>query len=174
MQVTMLAAARLAAKHGPSTAIVLAADLNSIPGSGVYSLVTAGHLPVSHPHMAICADGEVEMPEFRDVEHLDGAADERLSTDLAAHYGGGGADLRHPQPLTSAYAHVLGREPLFTNFTSNFIGTLDYVFGSSHVEPLQVLILPSEDDVRSQGFLPAPSFPSDHLSLVAKFAFRSA
>ena len=38
-----------------------------------------------------------------------------------------------PVALGSAYASVLGDEPLFTNFTgppSNFVGTLDYIFYS--------------------------------------------
>ena len=41
-EVVMLAAAEFAKEHGPNAAVVLGADLNSIPGSGVYSLLTAG------------------------------------------------------------------------------------------------------------------------------------
>ena len=36
---------------------------------------------------------------------------------------------------------------------------------------LQVLMLPKEEDVRRDGFIPAASFPSDHLYLLARFAF---
>jgi hypothetical protein len=89
-----------------------------------------------------------------------------------AEFGGGSADLHQPMPLVSAYGSLLGQEPLFTNFTTGFIGTLDYVFANQMLEPLQVLTLPSEDDVRKEGFLPASAFPSDHLSLIAKFGFR--
>jgi mRNA deadenylase 3'-5' endonuclease subunit Ccr4 len=155
IQVVLLAAAALAAKHGPDVAIIMGADLNSIPGSGVYHLVSSGHLSASHPHLRIIAE-QVEMPEFG--EH--------------AEFGGGSADLRQPMPLVSAYGSLLGQEPLFTNFTTGFIGTLDYVFANQMLEPLQVLTLPSEDDVRKEGFLPASAFPSDHLSLIAKFGFR--
>ncbi|KAJ1615933.1 hypothetical protein T492DRAFT_76198 [Pavlovales sp. CCMP2436] len=49
-QVHVVAAATLAlaAKHGPSTAIVLGADLNSLPGSGVFCLLQQGTLPAAH------------------------------------------------------------------------------------------------------------------------------
>jgi len=154
MQVMLLAAAALAARHGPETALVIGADLNSIPGSGVYHLITSGHLPAAHPHLRIIAE-HVELPEFGD----------------AGEFGGGGRDLKQPMPLTSAYGTLLGQEPLFTNFTAGFIGTLDYLFGNAQVEPLQVLRLPSEDDVRREGFLPASTYPSDHLALVARFGF---
>ena len=32
-------------------------------------------------------------------------------------------------------------------------------------------MLPKEEDVRREGFIPAASFPSDHLYLLARFAF---
>ena len=56
-------AAALAKKYGPSTPVVLGADLNSIPGSGVYHLVASGTLSASHPHLKIIAE-HVEFPDF--------------------------------------------------------------------------------------------------------------
>lgn len=69
-------------------AVVLGADLNSIPGSGCYQLLTAGTLHTAHPHMHI-VHSDVRMPSFGD-------------------YGGDGDPLYHPLGLQSAYTHLLG------------------------------------------------------------------
>jgi endonuclease/exonuclease/phosphatase family metal-dependent hydrolase len=155
IQTVLMGAAKLAEKHGPSTAVVLGGDLNSIPGSGVYHLVTSGHLPAAHPHLTIIAE-HVEMPVFGEN----------------GEFGGGATDLKQPLRLSSAYGTILGQEPLFTNFTPGFVGTLDYIFGNDQLIATQVLRLPSEDAVRAEGFLPASTFPSDHLYLAAKFRFQ--
>ena len=150
-------AAALAKKYGPSTPVVLGADLNSIPGSGVYHLVASGTLSASHPHLKIIAE-HVEFPDFS------GNGD-----------SGGGKDVHQPIDFggRSVYATLLGQEPLFTNFTPGFVGTLDYIFASNGLTPLQVLNLPSEDAVRQEGHLPASQFPSDHCSLFARFAITT-
>ena len=78
-------------------------------------MVTSGRLAAAHPHLRIIAE-HVEMP--------------RLSPAAAD----AGTDIVLPVALGSAYASVLGDEPLFTNFTgppSNFVGTLDYIFYSA-------------------------------------------
>ena len=177
-------------RYGPSTAVVMGADLNSIPGSGVYTLTTEGHLPSTHPHLSIPGKTEpwaeqITMPRFEYEAGLEAAAGESTGAAAAAAggtrgagakagplYGGGGAALCQPMPLTSAYGSILGGEPLFTNFTPGFIGTLDYIFGNAFVHPRRVLMLPSEDDVRKDGFIPAGRHPSDHLYLLARFAFH--
>ena len=90
------AGCKLAAEMGEGTSVVMGADLNSIPGSGVYQLITHASLATSHPHMQLQGKcDEVSMPCFGEL-------------------GGGGADLRLPMPLASAYAAVLGQEPLDT------------------------------------------------------------
>jgi hypothetical protein len=88
-QLVVTCAARVAERHGPGTAIVIGADLNSIPGSGVYHLLQHGSLPQSHPHLQIAADG-VTMPR------LEGGGD------------GGDGLLTLPVQLQSAYTSVLG------------------------------------------------------------------
>ena len=55
----------LAEKMGEGTAVVMGADLNSIPGSGVYQLITHATLAASHPHMQHCGRADdVSMPSF--------------------------------------------------------------------------------------------------------------
>ena len=133
VQTVLSAAASLAAKHGEHTPGVLGADLNSIPGSGVHHLVAHGLLPASHPHLKIIAE-HVEMPELPNGAQPGGGLT-----------GGPGGEVRHPIDFggRSAYQHVLGQEPLFTNATSTsssgtFIGCLDYIFASVELTPLQV------------------------------------
>ena len=53
-------------------------------------------------------------------------------------YGGGGASLNQPLKLRSAYGSILGQEPLFTNFTPGFVGTLDYIFSNEQLACHQV------------------------------------
>src|ERR1700748_870290 len=49
-------------------------------------------------------------------------------------------DFHHEAGLASAYAKVLGREPLCTNVTHEFEGTLDYVwYTKSSLRPVAVL-----------------------------------
>ena len=158
VRTVLAAAATLQRKYGVHTPVVLGADLNSIPGSGVYHLVASGHLPASHPHLKIIAE-HVEFPEFDD----------------SGGSGGGGGGVTQPIDFggKSAYAALLGQEPLFTNFTPGFIGCLDYIFSSTGLTPLQVLVLPIEDQVRLEGYLPASMYPSDHVSLFARFAINT-
>ena len=178
VQTVLLAASRLAAMYGPQTAVVMGADLNSIPGSGVYTLITEGYLPSSHPHLCIPGRSEpwaekIQMPQFEDDPDAASTSGSGTKTGGAA-YGGAGGDLYQPMLLTSAYKALLGGEPLFTNFTPSFIGTLDYIFGNAFVRPRRVLTLPDEDEVRKEGFLPAALYPSDHIYLLARFAFHKA
>ena len=63
-------------------------------------------------------------------------------------------------------------EPAFTNYTRDFVGTLDYVFYTANsLAPAALLELPSEADVRgSKGTaLPSATMSSDHVALMASF-----
>lgn len=70
-----------------------------------------------------------------------------------------------------AVAHASG-EPKFTNYTAAFKGTLDYLFynASDGLVPQAVLEIPNEELV--QPTLPNRMFGSDHVCLMAQFAFR--
>jgi mRNA deadenylase 3'-5' endonuclease subunit Ccr4 len=91
----------------------------------VYHLLQSGRVAEAHPHLRIIAE-HVEMPSFGE-------------------YGGGGGCLVQPLQLQSAYGFLLGQEPLFTNFASKFVGTLDYIFYDTQtLTPTQLLMLPKE------------------------------
>ncbi|ODQ64158.1 hypothetical protein NADFUDRAFT_83730 [Nadsonia fulvescens var. elongata DSM 6958] len=94
-------------------------------------------------------------------------------SDMEGRYYGkfGEEEIEHPFSLKSAYANI-GELP-FTNFTPGFTGVIDYIWYSSNTFNVQSLL----GDINEQyltnyvGF-PNIHFPSDHISLFAKFAFK--
>lgn len=77
------------------------------------------------------------------------------------------------QSLKSSYFEVQGKEPSFTNYTGEFIGTLDYIwYTSDRVEVCSVLEHVSESIIKPHIGNPNFQFPSDHLSLKATFHFK--
>jgi hypothetical protein len=106
-----------------------------------------------------------------------------LAAPSAERPAGGGALARHPLRLESAYAQVLGREPLYTTLHDKYVGTVDYIFytpqaplraphdeggaPAARMRPLRVLQPPP---LRTLTYgLPSPAWPSDHVSLLADF-----
>lgn len=93
--------------------------------------------------------------------------------------------LHHSLPLVSAYAsfsytkntkelrktNPITKEPLFTNYTRDFYGTLDYIFyteDSLRVEGLLELL----DQTTIEIGLPSPVWSSDHIALMANFRLK--
>ncbi|KAK8963855.1 hypothetical protein KSP40_PGU007174 [Platanthera guangdongensis] len=65
-----------------------------------------------------------------------------------------------------------GGEPVFTNCTPGFTGTLDYIFVSTDsfcLKAVSLLDLPSSDSADIAGGLPNHYHPSDHLPIGAEF-----
>jgi len=76
--------------------------------------------------------------------------------------------ITHSLGLISAYEHVTGNEPRFTNYTGHYVGTLDYIWVSrDSVLPVSTLLIPNEKTLRGTDDTPLPNtrFPSDHLAL---------
>jgi len=68
---------------------------------------------------------------------------------------------------------ALGTEPIYTNYTQQFKGTLDYVlFSPMRIRLMSVagLPTPNEIEIDSGEGLPSSVYPSDHLMLVADVA----
>ncbi|VVC24109.1 Hypothetical protein CINCED_3A021156 [Cinara cedri] len=58
----------------------------------------------------------------------------------------------------------------YSHFTQSFVGLLDYIyFTDDNLELIQVLSMPSHEDVIRNVGLPSILFPSDHLPLIADF-----
>lgn len=63
--------------------------------------------------------------------------------------------------------------PPFTNYTSGFKGTLDYIFvDGKYLEVESVLPLPSEEELSLHLALPSIVMPSDHLALVCDLKWK--
>ena len=64
--------------------------------------------------------------------------------------------------------------PNYTNYTVSFKGTLDHIlYEKSHLEVLELLEMPSDDEIKAEGGLPSTKFPSDHMRIEAKFLIKS-
>lgn len=145
--------------------MVVCGDFNSVPGSAAHSLLATGRVDPNHPE---------------------------LNTDplgiLRPH-----AKLCHKLPLISAYTNAMrpealsadvqgverlrkrletSGEPIFSNITRDFMGTLDYLFFTANsLAPTALLELPSEAEIRGdKGVgLPSSMSSSDHIALMATF-----
>ncbi|KAK9265789.1 hypothetical protein L1049_008715 [Liquidambar formosana] len=140
--------------------MLVCGDFNAVPGSAPHALLAMGKVDAMHPDLLVDPLGILRPP----------------------------SKLIHQLPLVSAYSSFarmgvgLGleqqrrrldpttNEPLFTNCTRDFIGTLDYIFytaDSLSVESLLELL--DEDSLRKDTALPSPEWSSDHIALLAEF-----
>ncbi|CAL9051429.1 unnamed protein product [Musa banksii] len=141
--------------------MLVCGDFNTVPGSAPHSLLARGKVDPLHPDLAVDPFGIL-----------------RLTNKLS-----------HQLPLVSAYssfARMGGvapgveqqrrrmdpatNEPLFTNCTKDFVGTVDYIFytaDSLMVESLLELL--DEESLRKDTAIPSPQWSSDHIALLAQF-----
>mmetsp|Transcript_35685 Transcript_35685/g.43022 ORF Transcript_35685/g.43022 Transcript_35685/m.43022 type:complete len:566 (+) Transcript_35685:143-1840(+) len=149
--------------------MLVTGDFNSIPGSAPHSLLATGRVDANHPELSTDPLGILRPP----------------------------SKLCHQLPLVSAYtaynqpglALSLGlererqkgrvdettSEPLFTNYSGEFNGTLDYIFYTANsLQPTSLLELPTKEEVLSGNSvgLPSPNWPSDHIAMMAEFSFK--
>ncbi|BAT86370.1 hypothetical protein LR48_Vigan03g290800 [Vigna angularis] len=139
--------------------MLVCGDFNSVPGSAPHALLAMGKVDPSHPDLAV------------DPLNI-----------LRPH-----SKLVHQLPLVSAYssfARTVGlgfeqhkrrldnvtNEPLFTNVTRDFIGSLDYIFYTADSLVVESLLeLLDEESLRKDTALPSPEWSSDHIALLAEF-----
>tara|TARA_B110001450_G_scaffold220096_1_gene215408 strand:- start:47 stop:1639 length:1593 start_codon:yes stop_codon:yes gene_type:complete len=149
--------------------MVVCGDFNSVPGSAAHNLLSNGRVDGAHPELATDPFGILRPP----------------------------SKLQHPLPLVSAYTALSKQpcleseaadrqrtrmdaqgtgEPIFTNCTDGFFGTLDYIFYTDDtLAPLSLLELPSEKECRNKyGGLPNTQCSSDHVALMAEFQWGAA
>ncbi|MQL97533.1 hypothetical protein Taro_030227 [Colocasia esculenta] len=141
--------------------MLVCGDFNSVPGSASHALLARGKVDQMHPDLAVDPLG-ILRPASK---------------------------LTHQLPLVSAYssfARMVGvsvgleqqrsrmdhktNEPLFTNCTRDFIGTLDYIFYTADSLTVESLLeLLDEECLRKDTALPSPEWSSDHIALLAEF-----
>jgi CCR4-NOT transcription complex subunit 6 len=154
--------------------MLVAGDFNATPGSAAHALLVRGGVPAGHPELAADPLG-ILRPASKLAHALPlASAYAALAAGPPPPGGGGGGDAalgRQRRRLDAAT-----REPLFTNFTRDFRGTLDYVLHSADaLAPTALLELPDESEVRCGGAagMPNEAWPSDHVALMAEFCFRA-
>ncbi|KFK35106.1 hypothetical protein AALP_AA5G236700 [Arabis alpina] len=140
--------------------MLVCGDFNAVPGSSPHSLLAMGKVDPSHPDLMVDPFGIL-----------------RPFTKLT-----------HQLPLVSAYSSFArmggslvaeqqrrrmdptSNEPLFTNCTRDFIGTLDYIFYTADTLAVESLLeLLDEESLRKDTALPSPEWSSDHIALLAEF-----
>ncbi|KAG2494655.1 hypothetical protein HYH03_007171 [Edaphochlamys debaryana] len=146
--------------------MLVAGDFNSVPGSPAHCLLVKGKI---EPAMMDSANDPLHLLKEQKMSHslpLSSAvafmADAPLSAD--------GRLYKQRQRLDGKH-----HEPLFTNMTKDFKGTLDYIFyTTSSLQPTAILELPTEGDVqaRPDEQLPNAQYSSDHLAIMAEFQYK--
>jgi CCR4-NOT transcription complex subunit 6 len=109
--------------------LLLCGDLNSEPSSAVYKLL-AGNAAASSGRRFELLASDLPPDPAGVLASLAGRA--RLSQSLL---------------LQSLHAGVTSAEPLFTNLTRDYVGTLDYVWGDAHVRPLSAVEIPTAESL---------------------------
>jgi CCR4-NOT transcription complex subunit 6 len=130
-------------------ALIICGDFNSEPESAVHELLTEGSLQRHHPELDEEDDGARILPEQSEIYH---------NLDLAS-------------AMQVASPH--GQEPLYTNYTRDWKGTLDYImFSPMRIRLMSVAAIPSPQELEAESGegLPSAVYPSDHLMLCADVA----
>ncbi|CAF2059443.1 hypothetical protein Bca4012_099835 [Brassica carinata] len=140
--------------------MLVCGDFNTVPASAPHSLLALGKVDPMHPDLMVDPLG-ILRPHTK---------------------------LTHQLPLVSAYSSFArmggsltaeqqrrrmdpaSNEPLFTNCTRDFIGTLDYIFYTADTLTVESLLeLLDEESLRKDTALPSPEWSSDHIALLAEF-----
>lgn len=130
-------------------ALMICGDFNSEPHSAVYEYVTRGSLHTDFPELNIPYEkGSVRvLPDVHNIVH--------------------------EMTLASAMDSTFNGEPVYTNYTGKFKGTLDYIFYSpNRLRIMAATSIPDEEDIRTvagEG-LPCACYPSDHILLCCDVA----
>lgn len=127
-------------------ALLICGDFNSEPSSSVYKFITERNILPNSPELILDERLRI-LPDVQNIVH----------------------DIH----LLSAMNTALGHEPMFSNYTAKFRGTLDYMFYTpSKLRILATTNFPEEQEIRSvsgEG-LPSACYPSDHILLCCDVA----
>ncbi|XP_050227699.1 carbon catabolite repressor protein 4 homolog 1-like [Mercurialis annua] len=140
--------------------MLVCGDFNSVPGSAPHSLLAMGKVDPLHPDLVIDPLG-ILRPHSKLTHQLPLVS---AYSSFARHGVGLGLEQqrRRMDPTTN--------EPLFTDCTRDFIGTLDYIFYTADSLTVESLLeLLDEESLRKDTALPSPEWSSDHIALLAEF-----
>lgn len=144
--------------------MLVCGDFNSIPSSAPHALLATGKVEPSHPDLTTDPLG-ILRPASKLCHQLPLVSAYSSFARMVGVAQGLDHQRRRMDPATN--------EPLFTNCTRDFLGTLDYIFytaDSLMVESLLELL--DEESLRKDTGLPSPEWSSDHIALLAEFRCR--
>ncbi|XAR68618.1 Poly(A)-specific ribonuclease [Bertholletia excelsa] len=140
--------------------MLVCGDFNAVPGSAPHTLLAMGKVEPMHPDLAVDPLG-ILRPASKLAHQLPLVS----AYSSFARTGVGLSLEQHRRRLDPAT-----NEPLFTNCTRDFIGTLDYIFYSADTLSVESLLeLLDEESLRKDTALPSPEWSSDHIALLAEF-----
>ncbi|XP_030512135.1 carbon catabolite repressor protein 4 homolog 1-like [Rhodamnia argentea] len=140
--------------------MLVCGDFNSVPGSAPHSLLAMGKVDPVHPDLLVDPLG-ILRPSSKLAHQL-------LLVSAYSSFArmGAGPGLEQQKRRLDSTTN----EPLFTNCTRDFIGTLDYIFYTADSLTVESLLeLLDEDSLRKDTALPSPEWSSDHIALLAEF-----
>ncbi|XP_050384699.1 carbon catabolite repressor protein 4 homolog 1 [Argentina anserina] len=140
--------------------MLVCGDFNSVPGSAPHTLLAMGKVDPSHIDLQV-DPLNILRPLSKLIHQLPlvsaYSSFARLGVNLGVEQ-----QRRRMDPTTN--------EPLFTNCTRDFIGTLDYIFYTADSLTVESLLeLLDEESLRKDTALPSPEWSSDHIALLAEF-----
>ncbi|KAJ7570133.1 hypothetical protein O6H91_01G107700 [Diphasiastrum complanatum] len=141
--------------------MLVAGDFNSVPGSAPHNLIATGRVDPAHPDLAADVLG-ILRPASKLCHQL------RLVSAYSAfsRLPGVGPAFEQQRQRTDSGS----KEPLFTNCTRDFLGTLDYIFYTADSLAMESLLeLLDEESLHKDTALPSPEWSSDHIALLAEF-----
>ncbi|KAE8700914.1 Carbon catabolite repressor protein 4-like protein 1 [Hibiscus syriacus] len=142
--------------------MLVCGDFNSVPGSAPHSLLAMGKVDPLHPELLVDPLA-ILRPHSKLTHQLP------LVSAYSPFARGAGLGLEHQRRKMD----ITTNEPLFTNCTRDFIGTLDYIFYTADSLTVESLLeLLDEDSLRKDTALPSPEWSSDHISLLAELWFQ--
>ncbi|XP_026136493.1 CCR4-NOT transcription complex, subunit 6b isoform X2 [Carassius auratus] len=134
-----------------SIPLVLCADLNSLPDSGVVEFLSKGGVDCTHK-------------DFKELRY----SDSLTNFNCNGKNGTSNGRITHGFKLKSAYENVLMP---YTNYTFDFRGVIDYIFYSRPQLNVLGVLGPLDTSWLFENNIigcPHPHIPSDHLSLYAQ------
>ncbi|XP_077212903.1 carbon catabolite repressor protein 4 homolog 1-like [Tasmannia lanceolata] len=141
--------------------MLVCGDFNSSPGSAPHALLAMGKVDPMHPDLQVDPLG-ILRPASKLTHQLPLVSAYSSFARMVGVRTGLDQQRRRMDPTTN--------EPLFTNCTRDFIGTLDYIFYTADSLTVESLLeLLDEESLRKDTALPSPEWSSDHIALLAEF-----
>lgn len=182
--------AHILSKKWDNVPVVLAGDYNITPQSEIYKFLSSSELNITmHDRRELSGQRNCHPADVLGVKRERGNLLDLMDRfskpcwtdkELKVATGSTGSEVAvHPLKLNSSYSTVKGLkktrdsggEPLATSYHSKFLGTVDYLWYTTGIEPTRVLDTVPIDILHKTRGLPCNKVGSDHLALVSEFAF---